>query len=627
MKEKKYKILYVEDNKIDQKAFKRFTEKNNLPYDIYTADSISECKKMLETETFDIILQDFKLKDGNAFDILKLNTDEPVVIITGLGNEETAVKSMKENAYDYIIKDNMGNYLKVLPSTIENVIKRTETEKQLKLIRYSIDNASESTMLLSTSGEILFANQSTFITLGYTKEKLSSMNWSEIIPEMTPEKIKNFAENLKDKKTIKFESLYRRKDGTTFPVDVLANYQVFGKKKYIFVFAHDITEQKKIEEERQKIHKLESISILAGGIAHDFNNFLSGIIGNISLAILEAKDNEELIKILNEAKEATNLAKNLTKQLLTFSTGGLPVIEETSISNIIKETAEFNLRGSNVKCFYTIPENTWKVQADRNQFSQVISNLIINADQAMPEGGIIKVSIKNTVIKEEDALPLKEGKYVKITIEDNGLGIAKKHLSRIFDPYFTTKQKGSGLGLATTFSIIEKHNGYITVDSKLGSGTTFYVYLPATTENKTKRSNSPKKKVENNHNKEGKILLMDDEKIVRKALKKILEKLGYMVETATEGQETLARYKENLETGEPFNAVILDLTIPGGMGGKETIKGLLEIDPNVKALVSSGYSNDPVMAKYKDYGFKGIIIKPYDADALSKAISKLLDEN
>jgi PAS domain S-box-containing protein len=627
MKENKYKVLYVEDNKFDQKAFKRFADKNNLHYDIHTADSISECKKILETESFDIILQDFRLKDGDAFDILKLNTDEPVIIITGLGNEETAVKSMKENAYDYIIKDTKGNYLKVLPSTIENVIKRKETEEQLKLIRYSIDNASESTMLLSTSGEILFANQSTFRTLGYTKEKLSSINWSEIIPEMTREKTKDLIENLKDKKTIKFESFYRRKDGTTFPVDVLANYQVFGKKEYIFVFAHDITEQKKIEEERQKIHKLESISILAGGIAHDFNNFLSGIIGNISLAILEAGDNEELVKILYEAKEATNLAKNLTKQLLTFSTGGIPVIEETSIENIIKETAEFNLRGSNVKCFYTIPENIWKVQADKNQLSQVISNLIINADQAMPEGGIIRISLKNTLIKEENILPLKEGKYVEITIEDNGLGIAKKHLARIFDPYFTTKQKGSGLGLATTFSIIEKHNGYITVNSKLGSGTTFYVYLPATTKKETKSSNSPKEKPGNNHKKEGKILLMDDEKIVRKALKKILEKLGYMVEPVTEGKEALIKYEEHLKTEQPFDAVILDLTVPGGMGGKETIKKLLEIDPNVKALVSSGYSNDPVMAKYKDYGFKGIIIKPYDADALSEAIIKLLEEN
>ena len=631
MKKNKYKVLYVEDNKFDQKAFKRFIEKNNLPYDIYTADSVTACKELLETESFDIILQDFRLKDGDAFDVLKLKTDEPIVIITGLGDEETAVKSMKENAYDYIIKDTKGNYLKVLPSTIENVIKRKEIEEQLKLIRYSIDNASESTMLLSLSGEILFANQSTFMNLGYSKEKVSSMNWSEIIPEMTRDKMKDFVESIKDKKTIKFESSYFRKDGSTYPVDILANYQVFGKKEYIFVFAHDITEQKKIEEERQKIHKLESISILAGGIAHDFNNFLSGIIGNISLAILEAGENEELVKILNEAKEATSLAKNLTKQLLTFSTGGLPVIEETSISNIIKETAEFNLRGSNVKCFYTIPENIWKVQADRNQLSQVISNLIINADQAMPEGGIIRVNLTNTLIKEEDTLPLKEGKYVKITIEDNGLGIAKKHLSRVFDPYFTTKQKGSGLGLATTYSIIEKHRGYITVDSKLGSGTVFDIYLPATIEKQSSQPKSQKEKPEtnsgNDNNKKGiRILLMDDEKIVRKALRKMLEKLGYSVETVTEGQETLITYKENLEAGKPFDAVILDLTVPGGMGGKETIKKLIELDPNVKALVSSGYSNDPVMAKYTDYGFKGIIIKPYDAEALSEAVNKLLEE-
>jgi len=626
MKEKKYRILYVEDNKLDQKAFKRFIDKNKLPYDIDIANSISECKELLESKSFDIILQDFKLKDGNAFDILKLNTDEPVVIITGLGNEETAVKSMKENAYDYIIKDNAGNYLKVLPSTIENVMKRKDTEEQLKLIRYSIDNASESTMLLSLSGEILFANQSTFKDLEYAKEELPSINWSQIVSEMTKEKMKDFIKSLKEKKTIKFESSYIKKDGSTYPADILANYQIFSKKEYIFVFAHDITEQKKIEEERQKIQKLESISILAGGIAHDFNNFLSGIIGNISLAILEASDNEELVKILNEAKEATNLAKNLTKQLLTFASGGVPIIEETFISHIIEETAGFNLRGSNVKCFYTFPENIWKVQADRNQLSQVISNLIINADQAMPEGGVIRISLENTIINKETTLPLKEGKYVKLTIEDTGLGIAKKHLSRIFDPYFTTKQKGSGLGLATTFSIIEKHNGYITADSKLGAGTTFYIYLPAITTGETKQS-EPSKKELRNHKKEGRILLMDDEKIVRHALSRMLERLGYTVEPVTEGEEALAQYKEKLGTEQSFDAVILDLTVPGGMGGKETIKKLTELDPNVKALVSSGYSNDPVLANYKDYGFKGIIIKPYDSEELSKAVNKLLEEN
>jgi len=626
MEEKKCRILYVEDNKLDQKAFKRFVDKNKLPYDIDIANSISECKKLLESKSFDLILQDFKLKDGDAFDILKLNTDEPVVIITGLGNEETAVKSIKENAYDYIIKDNKGNYLKVLPSTIENVIKRKDTEEQLKLIRYSIDNASESTMLLSTSGEILFANQSSFKALEYEKEELPSINWSQIVPELTKEKMKDFIESLKEKKTIKFESFHRKKDGSTYPVDILANYQIFGKKEYIFVFAHDITEQKKIEEERQKIQKLESISILAGGIAHDFNNFLSGIIGNISLAILEARDNEELVNILNEAKEATNLAKDLTKQLLTFASGGVPVIEETSISHIIEETTEFNLRGSNVKCFYTFPKDVWKVQADRNQLSQVISNLIINADQAMPEGGVIKISLENTIIDKETTLPLKEGKYVKLTIEDKGLGIAKKHLSRIFDPYFTTKQKGSGLGLATTFSIIEKHNGYITVDSELGAGTTFYIYLPAITTGETKQS-EPSKEEPGDQKKEGRILLMDDEKIVRHALSRMLERLGYTVEPVTEGKEALAKYKEKLGTEQPFNAVILDLTVPGGMGGKETIKKLLELDPNVKALVSSGYSNDPILANYKKHGFKGMIIKPYDSKELSKAVSKLLEEN
>ncbi len=625
MKEKKYRVLLVEDNKFDQKAFTRFVEKNKIPYEVEIASSITECKKILENNSFDIILQDFELNDGTAEDVLRMDINEPVVIITGAGNEETAVKSMKENAYDYIMKDTEGNYLKVIPSTIENVIIRKKTEEELELIRYSINNTSESIMLLSLSGNILFANRSSFKKLKYPEEELLSANWSKICPKITPEKNKKLLSQLKEKGAVNLESVYKKRDGTIYPVRVLLNYQAFGKKEYIFVFAHDITGEKEIEQEKQKIQKLESIGILAGGIAHDFNNFLSGIIGNISLAILEAKDNEELVKILTDAKEATNMAKNLTRQLLTFSSGGAPIKETTSIASIIKETAEFNLRGSNVRCFYDIPEDICKVEVDRNQVSQVISNLIINADQAMPEGGVIKVKLENAIIEEDSVLPLGKGKYVKITVEDKGLGIAKKHLPRIFDPYFTTKQKGSGLGLATTYSIIEKHNGYITVNSKLGVGTTFFIYLPAS----TRKEKHIDKKMENNELSEakGRILLMDDEKIVRSALKRMLERIGYTIEFARNGEEALEKYKKEMDTGKPFDAVILDLTIPGGMGGKETIKKLRGFDPDIKALVSSGYSNDQVMANHKDYGFKGVITKPFDTDELKRVLNKLMKGN
>ncbi len=475
---RKKRILYVEDNKFDQKAFKRFIDKNELPYEVEIASSISDCKKILESETFDVILQDFELKDGNALDILRLNTNEPVIIITGAGNEEIAVQCMKENAYDYIIKDTEGNYLKVLTPTIDNVIKRKETEEQLKLIRYSIDNATEPTFLISPSGEILFANQAAFDNLKYPKEELASLTWEAIAPEMSKKNITKLVKKLKEKGTARFETSYKRKNGSIYPVDILANFEIFGKKEYVFVFAHDITEQKKIEEEKQKIKKLESLGILAGGIAHDFNKFLKSITGNISFAILKAKDNDAVVNILNEAREATVKAKNLTKQLLAFSSGGLPDKKKISIANIIKEITEINLRGTDVKCLYDFPDDIWEIQADRDQISQVIGNLIVNAEQAMPLGGIIRTSLKNEVIPEDTTLPLKAGRYVKITIEDKGVGIAKKHLPLIFDPYFTTKQKGSGLGLTTTYSIVEKHDGYMTVDSKLGEGTTFCIYLP-----------------------------------------------------------------------------------------------------------------------------------------------------
>ncbi|MEO0293165.1 MAG: ATP-binding protein [candidate division WOR-3 bacterium] len=478
MEKKKYQILLVEDNKFDQLALKRFVEKNNLPYEIETASSISECKEALNSKTFDVILQDFQLKDGTAFDVLNLNLKEPVIIITGLGNEEIAVNCMKANAYDYIIKDPESNYLKLLPSIIENVIQRKKVEEQLKLIKHSIDNASESIIWLSPSGEIIFANKYSFKELGYSEKELLTTKWHNICPEFTEEKFKGFVNTLKRKGHLSFESSYRKKDGETYPVNIHVDYQIFGKKEVIFVSAHNITEQKNIEQERQKIQKLESIAILTGGIANNFEKFLKDITLNVKLAITKSGNNEELINILKEVQETVNLAKDLTKKLSTFASGGAPNKEITKISEIIKEETESNLRGSTVKLLYNFPEDIWKVSVDKNQFRQVINNLLNNAKEAMPEGGIIKINLENTTVEKDSNLPLKEGKYVKITIKDNGLGIAKKHLPRIFEPYFTTKQKGSGLGLSLVYSIIQKHDGYIGVDSKLGEGTTFYIYLP-----------------------------------------------------------------------------------------------------------------------------------------------------
>jgi PAS domain S-box-containing protein len=381
----------------------------------------------------------------------------------------------------------------------------------------------------------------------------------------------------------------------------------------------DITEKKKIVEHQQKAERLETIGILAGGIAHDFNNMLMAIMGNIQLAKMECNPDDEIFEALTEAENASLRARDLTHQLLTFSKGGAPIKKTAYIADLIKDSAGFALRGSNVRCEFSLPDDLWPVEIDEGQISQVINNLIINADHAMPEGGTIKVNAENMTIGSEESLPLQHGKYVKMSLKDHGVGIPPAHLPKIFDPYFTTKQKGSGLGLATSYSIIKKHDGYINVESEMGVGTTFDIYLPASRQEKMEK----RAEAEGFFFGRGKILAMDDEENIRSFIRRTLQLIGYEVELASDGAEAIELYKKATASSQAFDAVILDLTVPGGMGGKETIKKILKLNPDVKAIVSSGYANDPIMAEYEKYGFKGVIAKPYKIRELSEVLHRL----
>lgn len=393
----------------------------------------------------------------------------------------------------------------------------------------------------------------------------------------------------------------------------------------VLVF-RDITEKHKIEEDLLRIDKLESVGVLAGGIAHDFNNILSVILGNISLAKMYVKaDDERLQKRFSDAELAVMRAKDLTQQLLTFSRGGSPVKKTSAIHSVLKASCRFAVTGSNIQCEFELPNDLLPVDIDAGQINHVINNIIINAQQAMREGGTIHIKAENIVSSEKIArqgLVMNKGEYVRIAIQDSGAGIPPENLGKIFDPYFSTKEQGSGLGLATSHSIIKKHGGYITVESSPGQGTTFYIYLPATA-----RSNELEQAGGRPASRgKGKILIMDDEDMIREITGELLLNLGYQVEFAVNGSEAIDMYREAQSLGKPFDAVILDLTIPGGMGGKETIRALREIDPKVKAVVSSGYSNDPIMAEFKEYGFCGVIIKPYRLAELSQTLHNVLNQ-
>jgi PAS domain S-box-containing protein len=384
--------------------------------------------------------------------------------------------------------------------------------------------------------------------------------------------------------------------------------------------SRDIGERRAMERERIQIQKLESVGILAGGIAHDFNNLLSAIAGYISLVQTQVPLEGDAGRNLAKAEKATFRAKDLTRQLLTFSKGGSPVKKATPIGELLRESAGWALQGSNVQCDIDAPPDLWLVDVDEGQISQVMNNLLINACQAMPGGGTIRISARNTRIGFHEHPSLEEGNYVKVSIKDHGIGIPGEHLPKIFDPYFTTKQHGSGLGLATSYAIINKHRGNITVDSKLGHGTTFHLFIPEAGEKKPEQA--PPRAFPLNG--EGRILVMEDDETLRDVASSILHTLGYTTRTAKDGKEAVACYEAARKAGEPFDAVIMDLTVPGGMGGKEAVGMLLQIDPGAKVIVTSGYSNDDCIANYKAYGFSGVVPKPYNLKQLGEEIGKLV---
>ena len=390
-----------------------------------------------------------------------------------------------------------------------------------------------------------------------------------------------------------------------------------------------ITNQKRAADELFKSEKIDSISLLAGGIAHDFNNMLSAILGNISMIRIDLDEGHQHSAKLVAAEKAALQARLLTQQLLTFSKGGAPSLEVTTVSEMVEECAQFILRGSKVKCSIEKDDGLWSVDADKGQISQVINNLIINANQAMPEGGEIRIRMSNLHVRHAEIPALKSGDYICIEVRDEGNGISPQNLKKIFDPYFTTKKKGNGLGLASSYSIITSHKGTITVDSSIGQGSIFRVYLAKSTQlapGKSNPSEAKKKETarEKIHRGKGRILVMDDMEAMMVVAGEILTVLGYDVEYSTDGNEAIKAYKAAKDEGNPFDACVFDLTVPGGMGGEEAANVLIDYDPNLVAIASSGYTSSDVMSDYKNSAFRAVLPKPYRIKEMSDILHELL---
>jgi len=418
-----------------------------------------------------------------------------------------------------------------------------------------------------------------------------------------------------------------RPDGSTNLLEIFGSpvLDSNGEPWASLVCFQDITDRKEHENEELKIQKLESLGILAGGIAHDFNNILTGIIGNISIAKMSVDETHKSFNALVGAEKASVRATELSRQLLTFARGGEPVKKVVSLLYLVSESVSLVLHGSNVKSSMDIPDSIHAIEADEGQISQVFHNIIINATQAMPGGGALTVSARNEMLGRENSMALPPGTYVCLTFTDEGCGISAADLKKIFDPYFTTKVSGTGLGLASAHSIITKHGGHVGVSSTVDKGTTFTIHLPSNGERFLERKNETAAQTWNDHN-GASILVMDDEEMIRELATVMLEGIGCQVTTCAEGAKAIEYYKAAKESGALISAVIMDLTIPGGMGGKEAAKEILAIDPAACLIVSSGYSNDPIMSDFSNYGFTGAIAKPYNIRDLAQVLRSSLSQ-
>jgi len=510
-------------------------------------------------------------------------------------------------------------------SLLEEISERKKIKEQQQVLSSLVENSNDLIGIASFDGNLMYMNPAGKKLLGLEDvADVRTINTRELIFPKHQSALDSIFSILSGTGSWKGEAKCRHyKSGASIPIETYAfvlRDPKTDQAKALANISRDISDRKSMEREMIKGQKLESIGVLAGGIAHDFNNLLTAIAGYVSLAQAQVSPEGGVGRYLAEAGKATFRARDLTHQLLTFSRGGTPVKKTIAVSELVRDSVGLALTGSNVRCDIDLAPDLWHVDVDDGQIGQVMNNLLINACQAMPDGGVIEVSSRNGTLGVNERPPLKEGRYVILSVKDQGIGIPGEHLPKIFDPYFTTKQKGNGLGLATSYAIVRKHEGSIFVESKLGVGTTFHIYLPASGNKNARRIGSEVRAQEG----EGRVLVMDDVEAIRDVATSMLQSLGYTTADASDGVEALGLYREAMGTGTPFDAVILDLTVPGGMGGQETVRNLLRMDPTAKVIVSSGFSNDGIMADYKVHGFSGVVPKPYNLKQLGDAVGNLL---
>jgi PAS domain S-box-containing protein len=505
--------------------------------------------------------------------------------------------------------------------TMQDITERKNAEEALaeseKRYRGYLDNAPYGVLVANNEGRYIEVNRAACEITGYSQEELLAMSLSDLIHDSDQARAVDYFGEVRARGHARNELRFKPKQGSERYWSV--NSVKLSEDEWLG-FVSDVTERKRMESELLKMEKLESLGVLAGGIAHDFNNILAAILGNITLAGSSLEVDDDCRPLLSEAESACMRARDLTGQLLTFSKGGAPVVKPTGVVGLIKDTAGFTLRGSHVKHEFDIANADLAANIDEGQFSQVISNLLVNAVQAMPNGGTVTISVHPAEGDSTGVLkPLSNG-YIRVTVRDQGIGIPAENIDRLFDPFYTTKQAGSGLGLSTSYSIVRNHGGHIEVSSEIGKGAEFRVYIPASEPVTDEPGDESPEDVKGG----GRILIIDDDPSIRKLVGSILGRFGYDVRVADHSRKGIDTYREAHESGLPFAAVIVDLTLPGDLPGDAIMRAILEIDPNAIGIVSSGYAENPIMANYAEHGFAACIAKPYRSGDITSLLHRVL---
>jgi len=622
------KILFVEDDQESRRSLQRLIERRG--HAVTAVGSVEEAEEAMRDESFPFLILDWMLPGKSGLQFCRELRAQPrgdelfILLVTARQDTEDLEKALEAGASDYLTKpldlDLLNVRLCVAERQIRELIERnharTALEESACAMSDILENTTDGFFAVDHDWKFTFVNSEAEKLLGRTRVALIGQELWKEFPELKGSPFElNFRRVVSERVPIEFEA-------SDVAGKVWFEMHAYPSGMGMSVFFRDVTERKSTEEKRLTMSKLESLGTLAGGIAHDLNNILTVISGNIGLAQLEAPgDANSLLSHLSKAGQAAQHAARLSGQLLTFSKGGAPLKRVTSISNLLQRATEFALYGSNLRAEIDVPNELWQAHVDAGQIEQVINALVINAREAMPHGGIVRISAQNIEVEDKPGALLRPGRYVKIATADRGSGIPEDLVTKIFDPYFTTKPTASGLGLAISYSIVTKHGGLLHLENSSPDGSTFAFYLPAAdaeAEREAVHAMHPPPQFDR-----PRVLVMDDEEAIRELTAQLLGTLGYQVAAVPDGTEAVKLYEHALRRGENFHAVILDATIRGGMGGVATIERLRNIDPQVTAIICSGYSDEAALSEFLAYGFRGALPKPFTrrelADVLHRA--------